>query len=222
QSIGGFLNIYNNPQLTNLDGLSNLTQIGGYLDIYYNSQLTNLDGLSNLTQIGGYLYILDNAVLENLDGLIALESINGNLLIYNNAVLTDISGLQNIDPATILPNSYGLYIRNNPLLSVCNLDNFCTYLAGSGLRTISNNAGDCVSVTSVTTACTTSQKPQCQTRKVTLYSQADVNNFANNYPNCTEITGYLYIGGSDITDLSPLSNIQSVGGDLYIQSNSQL
>src|SRR5690606_25180198 len=104
QSIGGFLNIYNNPQLTNLDGLSNLTQIGGYLDIYYNSQLTNLDGLSNLTQIGGYLYILDNAVLENLDGLIALESINGNLLIYNNAVLTDISGLQNIDPATILPN----------------------------------------------------------------------------------------------------------------------
>src|SRR5690606_7461152 len=96
QSIGGFLNIYNNPQLTNLDGLSNLTQIGGYLDIYYNSQLTNLDGLSNLTQIGGYLYILDNAVLENLDGLIALESINGNLLIYNNAVLTDISGLQNI------------------------------------------------------------------------------------------------------------------------------
>src|SRR5690606_1131249 len=135
------LSISSNSQLTNLDGLSNLTQIGGYLYIVNNSQLTNLDGLSNLTQIGGYLYIQNNAVLENLDGLSALESINGDLVIFNNAVLTDISGLQNIDPATILPNTYGLYIQYNPLLSVCNLDNFCTYLAGSGLRTISGNAG---------------------------------------------------------------------------------
>ncbi|MFA7650758.1 MAG: hypothetical protein WCY06_10565, partial [Flavobacteriaceae bacterium] len=41
---------------------------------------------------------------------------------------------------------------------------------------------------------------QCPTGNVGLYSQADVNNFATNYPNCTEITGYLYISGSTITD----------------------
>src|SRR5690606_29922257 len=115
---------------------------------------------------------------------------------------------QNIDPASILSTPFvGLYIVGNTSLSVCNLDNFCTYLAGSGARNISGNAGDCVSVTAVTTACTTSQEPQCPTGDVILYSQADVNNFATNYPNCTEITGYLSIGGSDITDLSPLSNL---------------
>ncbi len=145
ESIGGNLIIRNNSQLTNLDGLSNLTEIGGNLIIRNNSQLTNLDGLSNLTEIGGDLDIYNNSQLTNLDGLSALESINGYLVIYNNAVLTDISGLQNIDPATILPTyDLGLYIVDNPLLSVCDLDNFCTYLAGSGPRTISGNAGDCV------------------------------------------------------------------------------
>src|SRR5690606_31356065 len=92
--------------------------------------------------------------LTNLDGLSALESINGSLFIYDNPVLTDISGLQNIDPATILStNGLGLYIQYNQLLSVCNLPNFCTYLAGSGLRTISGNAGDCISEAALTTAC---------------------------------------------------------------------
>src|SRR5690606_32750100 len=131
---------------------------------------TNLDGLSNLTQIGGALYIQANS-LTNLDGLSALESINGDLGIYNNAVLTDISGLQNIDPATILPtNGLGLYILNNPLLSVCNLDNFCTYLQGSGPRTISFNAGDCVSVTAVTATCVPCDAPTALTATATSVS----------------------------------------------------
>ncbi len=155
--IGGFLAFQSNDILENLDGLGNLTQIGGYLNIYYNSQLTNLDGLGNLTQIGGNLYITSNSQLTNLDGLSALESINGSLFIYDNPVLTDISGLQNIDPATILStNGLGLYIQYNPLLSVCNLDNFCTYLAGDGERTISGNLGTCYDVDAVVAACNAS------------------------------------------------------------------
>src|SRR5690606_32647453 len=214
----------------------------------------------------------------------------------------------NIDPASILSTyDYGLYIQNNPLLSVCNLDNFCTYLAGSGPRTISDNAGDCISEDAVTTACipcdaptnltatnitsvsatlgwtsdgnnfdiewgtqgftqgsgtlvtdiaTNSYNltnldyntqyqfyirqdctvkesdwagpfsfttlPQCPAGNVTLTSQADIDAFAINYPNCTEISGDLYISGSTITDLSPLNNLTSVGGNLYIDYNSSL
>src|SRR5690606_39820030 len=95
-----------------------------------NSNLTDLDGLSNLTSIGGYL------------------------VIESNSSLTDISGLQNIDPASILStNGFGLYISGNTSLSVCNLPNFCTYLQGSGLRTISDNAGDCVSDSAIQNAC---------------------------------------------------------------------
>src|SRR5690554_1899256 len=308
-SIGGYLVIYNNSNLTNLDGLSNLTSVGGYLDIYSNLSLTNLDGLSNLTSVGEFLSINSNSNLTNLDGLSNLTSVGADLVIYSNYSLTDISGLQNIDPASILSTyGFGLYIVNNPLLSVCNLPNFCTYLQGSGLRTISDNAGDCISEAAVTTACvpacdaptnltatnitsvsatlgwtsdgnnfdiewgtqgftqgsgttvtgitansynltnldystqyefyirqdcTVNESDwagpygfttltQCPAGNIIFTTQAQIDAFATNYPNCTEISGYLYISGSTITDLSPLSNIQSIGGLLQISYNPQL
>src|SRR5690606_38552068 len=153
-SVGGYLRISSNSNLTNLDGLSNLTSVGGYLRISSNSNLTNLDGLSNLTSVGEYLYIYNNSSLTNIDGLSNLTSIGGYLAIESNPSLTDISGLQNIDPSSILSTyGLGLYIVGNTSLSVCNLENFCTYLAGSGPRTISDNAGDCISEAAVTTAC---------------------------------------------------------------------
>src|SRR5690606_22880514 len=154
-SVGGFLNIYDNLNLTNLDGLNNLTSVGGYLSIAHNSSLTNLDGLNNLTSVGGFLLIDSNSNLTNLDGLSNLTSVGADLAILLNYSLPYISGLQNINPASILSTHFGvgLYIVSNTSLSVCNLENFCTYLAGSGLRTISGNAGDCISEAAVTTAC---------------------------------------------------------------------
>jgi len=71
-------------------------------------------------------------------------------------------------------------------------------------------------------------KAQCPTGAVVLYSQAAINEFALNFPNCTEITGNLYIGpgnldaASDITDVSPLGNITKVTGTVYIQNNAVL
>src|SRR5690606_5858670 len=272
---------YNNLSLTSLNGLSNLTSVGGNLDIYDNLSLTNLDGLNNLTSVGGFLLIDYNSNLTNLDGLSNLTSVGADLLIVFNSSLTDISGLQNVDPASILSTYYGvgLYIVSNTSLSVCNLENFCTYLAGSGLRTISDNAGDCISEAAVTTACipacdaptnltatnitsvsatlgwtsagnnfdiewgtqgftqgsgtlvtdiatnsynltnldystqyqfyirqdcTVNESdwagpfsfttlPQCPTGYLSFYSQADIDAFAINYPNCTQISGSLYI-----------------------------
>src|SRR5690606_24846653 len=148
-SVGGNLYIDSNSNLTNLDGLNNLTSVGEFLYIYTNLSLTNLDGLSNLTSVGGFLYIGSNSSLNNLDGLSNLTSVGADLVIRSNSSLTDISGLENINPSTF----NHLVIKDNPNLSVCNLENFCTYLAASGPRTISGNAGDCISEAAVTTAC---------------------------------------------------------------------
>ncbi|MBP6236801.1 MAG: T9SS type A sorting domain-containing protein [Saprospiraceae bacterium] len=57
----------------------------------------------------------------------------------------------------------------------------------------------------------------CLPDGITLKSQQDVNNFAVLYPNCTEILGRLNLngtsnGGTNITDLSPLSKLTSIGG----------
>ncbi|WP_396603107.1 T9SS type A sorting domain-containing protein [Algibacter sp. R77976] len=54
----------------------------------------------------------------------------------------------------------------------------------------------------------------CPTGHIILSSQADVDAFSTNYPNCLEITHGLTISGSDITDLSPLSAITSVEGPI--------
>src|SRR5690606_5393100 len=57
--------------------------------------------------------------------------------------------------------------------------------------------------------------PQCPAGNVTLTSQAEIDDFATDYPNCTEVSGNLIIQGDNITDLTPLSNLTSVGGHLF-------
>jgi len=47
------LTVANSTDITNIDGLANLTSVGGDLYIYGNASLTNIDGLANLTSVGG-------------------------------------------------------------------------------------------------------------------------------------------------------------------------
>ncbi|MEZ4801783.1 MAG: T9SS type A sorting domain-containing protein [Gelidibacter sp.] len=63
---------------------------------------------------------------------------------------------------------------------------------------------------------------QCPTTPIVLSSQADVDNFATNYPNCTEILNGLQISGEDIDDLTPLSNIAAVGYQINVSNNPLL
>ena len=55
----------------------------------------------------------------------------------------------------------------------------------------------------------------------TLSTQDEVNSFAANC-SCTEVPGNLIISGTDITDLSPLANLTSIGGQLRIFGNTSL
>ncbi len=52
----------------------------------------------------------------------------------------------------------------------------------------------------------------CPEGPITLNSQAEVDAFALDYPNCTALTNILSISGADITNLSGLSNLEIVGG----------
>ena len=64
----------------------------------------------------------------------------------------------------------------------------------------------------------TPMNEDCPLGDVNLFSQEEVDQFLIDYPNCTEISGNLYISFYAVsTDLSPLSNIQTVGGDLIIR-----
>lgn len=67
---------------------------------------------------------------------------------------------------------------------------------------------------------------QCPPGDVTLTTQEEVNTFVATYPNCTEIIGSLTIGNpgstSDVTDLTGLDALTSVGGSLDIEQNNAL
>ena len=53
-------------------------------------------------------------------------------------------------------------------------------------------------------------------------TQADIDSFPINNPNCTEIEGALYISGVDITNLEGLNAVTSIGGYLRILENPLL
>jgi hypothetical protein len=95
-SVGEHLSIESNAALTNVDGLANLISVGVSMFIWSNTALTNIDGLANLISVGAYFLIDSNTALTNLDGLANLTSVGYILHIESNAVLTDLDGLANL------------------------------------------------------------------------------------------------------------------------------
>jgi len=122
--INGDVEVIDNPSLLSFEGLSQLTAINGNVEIDGNQSLGTLEHLSNLESIRGGLALENNASLRNLNGLEKLNLITGELVINENDKLADIYGIQNINPDSLTR----LVIRRNGKLSVCNLDNICTYL----------------------------------------------------------------------------------------------
>ncbi len=173
-SIGDYLWIVNNPVLPSLEGLEGISSIPGYLDINYNPDLLDLTGLDNLSSISGYLYIRDNDnminltgldnlnsigehmefrnndALENLTALQSLTSIGAEFRVWDNDILTSLSGLDNVEANSISD----LYINDNALLSVCDIESVCNYLiAPNGAIYIHNNASGCADQEEVEDAC---------------------------------------------------------------------
>jgi hypothetical protein len=148
--VGINLIIENNMSLSSLSGLGNLTEIGGSFVLTDCSSLSDLDGIENLASIEGFLVIKSNANLSTLTGLGGATEIAGGLTVEDNDMLTELTGLHNIDPQTIT----NLTIKDNAMLSMCEVESVCGYLAGDDSADISDNATGCNSVSEVKTACT--------------------------------------------------------------------
>jgi len=147
--IEGTLEFYHNDNLINLSGIENITQTGN-LSLIHNHILENIDALNNLISIDGTLYISYNYGLIDLRGLENTISIDGALYVRFNNGLTSLEGIDNIVSSTIGP----LYINNNPLLTTCEVQSVCDYLAGPhGNCMIIYNALGCNSIEEVEVAC---------------------------------------------------------------------
>lgn len=195
KKIGGSLRI-EETELTNLQGLDNLTFIGNRLTIKTNSNLTVLSGLDNLNTIEGqYVRISDNSELSSLTGLENVTVINGELSISYNHSLTSLIGLENItsiDLALILHQNHGL-------TSLQGLDNLTSI--GNGLKlwgSIYETVG--LQITSNLALLT-----------------------INGLENLTALKGDLVISNNNnLPNLEGLENITAINGHLNIRKNAKL
>ncbi len=177
--------LINGEDITNLNGLSEVTSFGGNLTIAGNDTLTNLIGLNNLTSIEGDLTIgfytigfwvvYGNKNLISLSGLDNLTSINGDFEFWSNEHLTDLSGIDGLTTIggdlvirgngeltdlTGMGNlsSIGrdMFISYNSSLSTCEVQSVCDYIASpNGTIEIHDNATGCDSQQEVENACDT-------------------------------------------------------------------
>jgi len=220
-SIAGF-------DITNLDGLQQITSIGEYLSISNNPVLTDLSGLNNVVSING-LVVTENASLTDLNGLNQLDSIRFTVSINQNPALTTISGLNNLRYV-----GTDFYIDNNSVLTNLNGLGGLHFIGGnfdfginpslsslSGLTQLSK-IGGFLRVTNYTPVTSFSGLENLISVGGLLIGNTPITNFEG-LNNLKTITGDLYIGEHTmLTSLSGLENLESIGGGMAIGKNHVL
>ena len=130
-TVEGQLNISNNLALTNVDGLASLVAANG-LSIVDNDSLTNIDGLAALSgDLWNGVSIVNNISLTNVDGLASLNYVFDSLTIEGNAALNNVDGLSSLIWVGDDEIGRPLIIRDNDALT--NVDGLASlnYVAGS-------------------------------------------------------------------------------------------
>ncbi|RZL45284.1 MAG: hypothetical protein EOP00_17775 [Pedobacter sp.] len=277
ETLNGDFTIFNNPVASNLS-FPKLTTINN-LGLFSLGQVTNLNGLSTVTNIVGYFSISDLPFLNDISGLkdtslgnVTSFSINDNpnlsvcniesvctyikgqshRSVYNNGTgchdelaiysSCDCDAPTNVTGTGIVSNSAtfnwtsnftdpkfdiewgttgfaqgtGTIVNGltNPTYTVTNLNPSTTY--DFYVRQ------DCTFSKSIWVLYTFTTPSICPSGNLVFSSQEGINSFGSTYPNCTNFSGNLTIEGNDISDLSPLNNIVSIGGHLLIKNNTVL
>jgi len=192
--------------ITNLNGLSNITRVIGDVTIVNNPTLPNMNGLGALTDINGRLTINNNSLLSNVDGLGALTNIHDGIDIDRNQSLTDLSGLQSLSYV----NSY-LRVVYNPVLTSIEVFNKITSVADF-LSVGANPMLESLSgLRNITTA-----------SSVSIALNDKLLNL-DGLKSLTKTTGYLYIGNNPLlTNLEGLNKLKVIGEYLNIFNNDAL
>lgn len=226
-AIGGDLDINSHVLLTNLTGLEELVTIGGDLIIYDNESITSLNGLNGLISIGGNFSFRENPNITNFSGLDALTSIEGTLDIGHSPSLTNLSGFETLTSTGGLSINYAHYISD--LTGLNSLTYVDGYINISSCDQLTNFEGLNALTTVTGTLSINSEGITSLSGLEGLTSSGGFSVLNLEITNLTglnaltTITGDLYIGGCDLlTSLSALESLTYVGGDLSIGGNSIL
>lgn len=201
---GGWLSIRENPVLSSLAGLSNVTFIGT-LDVSGDNELTDLAGLEKLDSVNGInIWFTDK--LNSLNGLNSLSYIGYNIHIRYNKVLNDLSALSNV---TYLGSSM-LISDNDSLHSLTGFENI-------------NSVGGSVSIFN----------NHALNNLTGLENLDSIGTFFwlvdNSLTNLLGISSLKFIGKefwfereNKLIDFSGLENLKTIGGFVVIYDNDKL
>ncbi|WP_026450350.1 T9SS type A sorting domain-containing protein [Aequorivita capsosiphonis] len=167
------------------------------------NDVVNLLGLENIEIINGELNIHNASALLSLDDLHSLVQLD--------KLRIDTTGIIDITALGGVNISQSVYISRNYDLNNCNISSIEpildvpeTYIQYNAFNCdknrLLNNFGDCPKV------------------NYEITSQTKANNFPLSYPDCTQLSDFWIISGSDINDLTPFSNITNFR-NLRILSN---
>lgn len=228
--ITGNITIASNT-ITNLDSLYMLNTIGGFLNIFENDLLQNINGLSNLNTIGNYIRIKSNDVLLDIDGLSGLTAFANFLEVQDNGLLSSLSGLSNVS------NGCDFFlIKDNPsLLSLDGL-NFATNIAGSmyidnnallsDLQGLNNLTSTGMELVIANNAILNSLSGLENLLDINGYLFIDANDMLvslDGLDNLSSIGNNFFLqNNQQLLDLTALNNLNYVAGDLAILNNPLL
>lgn len=238
KNVGNNIYLANCHNLESMSDLNSLDSIGGNLVINNNTNLKNFIGFDSLKYIKGDFIVksddyLDTLSLNSFEGFVSLDSIGGDFTIENQDSLIDFSGLENLIAingdltismndrlqslngldSVILSNIESITITDNSSLSDCAVQSICNYFTNSTSNNlVQNNAYGCNDVESIIESC----EGYCFLDGITFSNQEALDDFALNNSDCNKIGGDVIISGSDITDISALSNLEMISGKLEI------
>lgn len=216
--------------ITNLNGLNNLSFIGGTLKIK-GSSLTSLSGLEALTSIGFSFVIENNLALTDLSGLEGLTSIGGWFDIYYN----DLSSLSGLASLTTVGDALVIG-QEQKLINLTGLESL-TFIGGNlSIYSTSHlaNLTGLVNLTSIEGALYIEDNQQILnlTGLEGLTSVGKDVGIRYNYhlisllglDNLTSIGGDLsigmnYGGNPELVNITALEGLNSIGGGLMINHN---
>lgn len=222
RKIGEDITILSCPDLvkigTGLVGIDSVTR----LEIGHNPKLESFDGISVQSTL--YLSIHNNNKILNLEGLSSIRNVHDELYIGFNESIQTLEGIEELDSAYIQK----LQIRNNPNLTECGIEPICLIVKKKGLETnILSNAEGCNSFTEI--ARNSCNIYNCYPYDGVFDTQEKINTLNTVYASCKTIMGDVCIGNcggenaaSDIIDLGPTLNLDTILGNLVIQNNPQL
>ena len=215
---------YDDSDIQNLDGLSQITAISGNIVISGNEFLTSIDGLQNLTIIKGDLEINSNKILSSVRGLENIKEIMGSLILSFNCSCLQLFGLENLEVIRgDFEIKYGSFNGLFPLNKIDSIygdfraenSSFTNFVGVNSLRYL----GGTLVLSSTQVENFTGLENLTELGGLYLYRNDNVG--MTGLHNVTIIHDDLYLSENDNVSLSPLGNtLSTIGGDLYVNMSN--